>query len=228
VSLLGRARRAARSSVRALFAPAEDPRRGGGDTRRQHELLGAVRLAAGELGAARERIQNRRREMEAGLPALEALARAALVAGDRVAARAALRRHVLAAAQVAALTAQTREIEGEEQGLTAVEQRLLARMESVRAREQVVAARLDAAEAQIRINEALTGLSGELGDLGAAVARAERSAGAMRARSEAIEELVRDGTLELAGGEPISMAEVERSVDGWLEFLAAEVGTSSS
>ena len=227
MSLLGRARQAARSSVRALFAPAEDPRRGG-DTRRQHELLDAVRHAASELGAARERILNRRREMEAGLPALEALARAALVAGDRLAARAALRRHVLATAQAAALAAQAREIEGEEQALSAVEQRLLARMESVRARGQVAAARLEAAEAQVRINEALTGLSGELGDLGEAVAQAERSAGAMRSRSEAIEDLVRDGTLELAGGEPVSMADVERSVDGWLALLAAEVGTTPS
>jgi phage shock protein A len=227
VSLLGRARQAARSSVRALLAPAEDPRQGG-DIRRQHELLGAVRHAAGELGAARERIQGRRRGAEAGLPALEALARAALAAGDRAAARAALRRHVLGTAQAAALAAQAREIEGEEQALAAVEQRLLARMESVRAREQVVAARLEAAQAQVRINEALTGLSGELGELGEAVARAERSASAMRARSDAVEELVGDGTLELAAGEPISTAEVERSVDGWLAFLAAEVGTNPS
>jgi phage shock protein A len=225
VSLLDRARAAARSSVRALLAPAEDPRRSG-DSRRQHELLGAVRLATSELRAARERIQDRRREMESGLPALEELARAALAAGDRVAARAALRRHVLATAQAAALAVQAREIEGEEQGLAVVEQRLLSRMESVRARQQVMAARRDAAEAQVRINEALTGLSGELGDLGAAVAQAERSAGALRARSDAIEELVQDGTLELAGGEPASTAEVERAVDAWLAVLAPEVDVS--
>jgi len=219
MSLLDRARQAARSSVRALLAPAEDPRQRG-DARRQHELLGAVRLAASELGAARDRLGRRARDLEGGLPALEALARAALAAGDRVAARAALRRHVLASAQAAALAVQAREIEGEQRRLAAVEQRLLARIESVRAREQVAAARLDAAEAQVRINEALTGLSGELGELGLAVAEAERTAGALRARSDAIEELVHDGTLELAGGESVSMAEVERAVDGWMAALA--------
>ena len=223
MGLLDRARTAARSSVRALLAPAEDPRRRG-DPRRQHELLGAVRLATGELRAARERIQGRRGEIESGLPALETLARAALAAGDAVAARAALRRHVLATVQAAALAVQAREIEGEERGLAVVEQRLLSRMESVRAREQVAEARRDAAEAQIRINEALTGLSAELGELGAAVAQAERSAGALRARSEAIEELVQDGTLELAGGEAISMADVERAVDARLAVLVAEAG----
>lgn len=226
MSLLDRARQAARSSVRALLAPAEDPRPAG-DARRQHELLGAVRLAASELGAARERLQRRRGHVEAALPALEAQARAALAAGDRVAARAALRRHVLATAQASALAAQAGEVEGEERRLAAVEQRLLARIESVRAREQVAAARLDAAQAQVRINEALSGLSAELGDLGAAVAEAERSAGALRARSDAVEELVQDGTLEL-GGEPISMADVERAVDDWLAFLAAEGGASPS
>jgi phage shock protein A len=221
MSLLDRALQAARSSVRALLAPAEDPRRGA-DPRRQHELLGAVRLATSELRAARERIQDRRDEIEAGLHALEALARAALAAGDRVAARAALRRQVLATAQAAALAAQAREIEGEEQGLALVEHRLLTRIESVRARERVVAARRDAAEAQVRVNEALTGLSAELGELGAAVAEAERSAGALRARSDALEELVQDGTLELVGGEPISMTDVERAVDVRLAVLAAE------
>jgi len=220
MSLLDRARQAARSSVRALLAPAEDPRQG--DSRRQHELLGAVRLATSELRAARERIQARRAGMESGLPALEDLARAALAAGDGVAARAALRRHVLAVAQAAALAQQAREIEGEERSLALVEQRLLSRIESVHARREVVAARLDAAAAQVRINEALTGLSAELGDLGAAIAQAELSAGALRARSDAIESLVQDGTLELEG-DPISMVDVERAVDTRLAALAAEV-----
>jgi phage shock protein A len=129
---------------------------------------------------------------------------------------------VLAQARAAALADQAREIEAEEHSLALVEQRLLARIESIRARHEVVAARRDAAEAQVRINEALTGLSAELGDLGAAVAQAERSAEAMRARSDAIESLIQDGGLELAGGEPVSMTDVERAVEERLATLAAE------
>jgi phage shock protein A len=223
VSLLGRARRAVGSSVRALLAPAEDPRPGGA-AGRQRELVGAVRLAAAELRAARERIDRRLAGLEAELSAEEGRARLALAAGDEAAARAALRRHVLAGAQAEALAAQAVEILGEERHLAEVERRLLARIESHRARQQVVVARRDAAEARVRVGEALTGLSGELESGGPDLRRTEDQAAALRARVEAIESLVEGGLLdEQPDGAPPA-GSIESAVEARLAALRAELG----
>jgi phage shock protein A len=225
VSLLGRARRAVGASVRALLAPAEDPRAGAeGAAGRERELVGAVRLAAAELRAARERIDRRLADLEAELSVEEGQARIALAAGDEPAARAALRRHVLAGAQVDALAAQAVEVLGEERRLAQAERRLLARIESHRARQQVVAARRDAAAAEVRAGEALTGLSAELEAGGPDLRRAEDQAAALRARVEAIESLVEGGLLDEQphGGPPAGS--VESAVEAKLAELRAERG----
>ena len=53
-----------------------------------------------------------------------------------------------------------------------------------------------AAEAQTRINEAVSGTSGELGDIGLAIQRALDNAAQMQARAAAIDELIASGALE--------------------------------
>src|SRR5207248_695959 len=60
----------------------------------------------------------------------------------------------------------------------------------------VVMARYNAAEAQVRINEAVTGVSQEFADLTAALARAEEKTEDMQARASAIDRLVQEGILD--------------------------------
>jgi phage shock protein A len=59
-----------------------------------------------------------------------------------------------------------------------------------------VAARYSAAEAQVRISEALSGLSEEMADVGLALERAETKTERLQARASAIDELVESGVLE--------------------------------
>ena len=69
----------------------------------------------------------------------------------------------------------------------------------------MVAARYSAAHAHVRISEAITGVSGELAELGMAVGRAEEKTERMRARATAIDALIESGSLSRGIGSTDSM-----------------------
>jgi phage shock protein A len=67
-----------------------------------------------------------------------------------------------------------------------------------------LAARYTAAEAQIGINESLSGVSNESASLGDAIERAESKIERMQARASAIDALIENGALTPpGGGDPI-------------------------
>ena len=74
--------------------------------------------------------------------------------------------------------------------------RLQAKVESFRTRKETIKATYTAAEAQTRINEAVSGIGDEFGDVGAAIARAEDKTAQMQARAGAIDELIASGALD--------------------------------
>ncbi len=196
MSLYRRARLLLKVSVGAALAPAEDPRQGFAFAyQSQRELLAKVQESLLAIRASGQRLEARAAEARELLPKLEDQARAAVVSGREELARLALRHRHTTLSQLALLEAQGREIEREEAGLSLIEQRLATQIESFYARQEVIAARFSAAEAQVRINEALTGVSQELSDLGLALEEAEASAEAMKARALAIDELVEHGIL---------------------------------
>ena len=200
MNVLGRARRLLKSSVGALLAPADDPRPGFALAFQRHsDLLTKVRLARSELRSAREQIDRRRRELLEQIPVLDQRARSALLAGCDSAARSSLRRRVTAAANAESLAEQIGDLVNQEQKLELIEQRLATQIDSFYARQQVLGARFNAAEAQLRINEALAGLTGEVADLGLALEQAEDSAMWMQARASALEEMMAGG---LVGDQP--------------------------
>src|SRR5207248_7428502 len=88
-----------------------------------------------------------------------------------------------------------------------------------------------AAEAQTKIGEALSGISGEMGDIGLAVQRAEDKTASMQARAGAIDDLLASGALDdlSTPGDRID-AELGRAVmasqvDAELARLRAELPT---
>jgi phage shock protein A len=80
-----------------------------------------------------------------------------------------------------------------------IEQRLSGQIDAFAARQEVIKARYSAAEAQVRINEAVTGVSQDFADLDAALRRAAEDTESMQARATAIDRLVQDGDLEAIG-----------------------------
>ncbi len=111
-------------------------------------------------------------------------------------AREALTRRSGLTTQINDLKVQHAQLQGEEEKLTLAQQRLQAKVEAFRTRKETIKATYTAAEAQTRINEAMSGIGDEMGDVGAAIQRAEDKTAQMQARAGAIDELLASGALD--------------------------------
>jgi len=116
------------------------------------------------------------------------------------------------------------------------EARLSAKVEAFRTRKEVIKATYSAAEAQVRIGEAISGISEELTDIGVAIDRAENKTAQLQARASAIDELMATGVLAdatlPAGGSEIDR-ELQRltsasTVEAELARMKAELGQGPS
>jgi phage shock protein A len=215
--------------INQLFAPAEDPRETFASSyQRQRDLLVKVQKALAGIALSKAYLQTKMATVKGKLPQLEAQARQALAEHREDLARLALHRHQVAAADLRLLEQQVREVEQEEQHLSLTEQRLSTQIEAFFTREEIVAARFGAAEAEVQVNEALTGVSRELADLGVALKIAEEKAEYMQARASAIDSLIEEGILELpalSGGklQHSSQFAVDQAVEKRLESLKREI-----
>ena len=189
--------RLVKEGASAALAPAPDPRVMRTTAhRRQRELLAQVTAAGREVTAAKERLEAATDAVRTRLPAMETQAREELKAGREPMARLALQRRQVVASELDTLERQLAEVEKEQIALAMIEQRLSGQIEAFTARQEVIRARYSAAEAQVRINEAMTGVAGDFDDLAATLQHAERTTEEMQARAAAIDRLVADGDLE--------------------------------
>jgi phage shock protein A len=200
----------------------------------QQELLAQVRQGLVEVATAKRQLEQQTRKLRERIPQLEDQARRALALGREDLARLALQRREAAGSELADLERQVAEVAEEEQRLTVAQQTLSARVEEFRGRRQVMSARYTAAEAQVRAKEALTGVSGELSELGKALRRAEEKTERMRARATAIDALIDVGALDLPlGGEDavereLRKVQAERAVEDRLAALKQELAAEES
>jgi len=228
VGILDRITKKLKESTTAALAPAVDPREVNLTShQKQRALLEQVAHAIQEVIAARGRLEASAESVRAKLPELEAQARTELQSGRRNMARLALQRRQVAQVELATLERQLTEVEREEVALSMVEQRLSAQIEAFAARQEVIRARYSAAEAQVRINEAVTGVSEDFADLAAALQRAEEKTQSLQARATAIDRLVKDGDLEsvaeTASGELPELPEGEEDIENQLAALEADL-----
>ncbi|MCC7363912.1 MAG: PspA/IM30 family protein [Dehalococcoidia bacterium] len=169
---------------------------------KQLDMLRDVKRGVVEVTAAKRRLQLQADEQRAQLAKFDGQARQAMVAGREDLARLALERKQSAVTQVADFDAQVAQLQGEQDRLVQAEQRLQAKVDAFRTRKEVVKAQYSAAKATVRINESLTGLSEEMSDVGASIQRAEDKTAQLRAKGDAISELIASGVLDdnLGGG----------------------------
>src|SRR5437764_7801247 len=197
---------------------------------RQLELLTKVRRGVADVATSRKRVELQMNQLQQQANKLEDQARKALGMGREDLARGALERKASAQGQLNDLQAQYAQLQGEEEKLTVASQRLQSKVDAFRTRKETIKATYTAAEAQTRINEAFSGISEEMGDVGMAIERAEDKTAQMQARAGAIDELLASGALEDASGTPRDdiQAELDRmgagsSVDLELERLKGEL-----
>ena len=201
----------------------------------QLELLQKVRRGVADVATSRKRVELQMNQLELSSSKLDKQARDALSAGREDLAREALSRKSGVQGQMADLQTQYTSLQGEEEKLTTASQRLQAKVDAFRTKKETIKATYTAAEAQTRINEAFTGISEEMGDVGMAIQRAEDKTAQMQARAGAIDELMASGALDdvVSGPRDDIQAELDRmgashDVDGQLERMKAELSQGSA
>jgi phage shock protein A len=201
----------------------------------QLELLQKVRRGVADVATSRKRVELQVNQLQQSSNKLDRQARDSLAAGREDLAREALTRKAGIASQLQDLQTQYASLQGEEEKLTLASQRLQAKVDAFRTRKETIKATYTAAEAQTRINEAFTGISEEMGDVGMAIQRAEDKTAQMQARAGAIDELMASGALDdvVSGPRDDIQAELDRmgaghGVDNELERMKAELAQGSA
>jgi phage shock protein A len=197
MSLMKRISLIFRSKANKALDKAEDPR----ETldysyQRQLDLLAKVRRGVADVATSRKRVELQVNQLEAQSTKLQGQAEKAISVGREDLAREALTRKSGLTTQISDLKAQHAQLQGEEEKLTLAQQRLQAKVESFRTRKETIKATYTAAEAQTRINEAMSGIGEEMGDVGLAIQRAEDKTAQLQARAGAIDELIASGALD--------------------------------
>jgi phage shock protein A len=219
------------SKINNLLNRIEDPR----ETldysyEKQLELLQDVKRGATEVTTSKKRLQLQRAKLMQNMEKLEGQAKEAMAANREDLARQALERKAAIVQQVSGVDAQITDLEAQEQKLIATEKKLSTQVEIFRTKKESVKAEYSAAAAQVKVNESMTGISKEMADVGSAIDRAQNKTDEMKARAEAIDELVDAGTLEDLTGDKkddidreLAKISNKNSVDTELERLKNEM-----
>ncbi|MEZ5087687.1 MAG: PspA/IM30 family protein [Tessaracoccus sp.] len=190
-----------RSKANKALDKVEDPR----ETldysyERQLQLLQNVRRGVADVATSRKRVELQANKLNSEVDRLTVAAQRALESGREDLAREALTRKSGLQSQLADLQTQHAQLQGEEEKLVRASARLQAKVDAFRTRKETIKATYSAAEAQTRINEAFTGMSEEMSDIGLAIQRAEDKTQQLQARASAVDELIASGALEDATG----------------------------
>ncbi len=140
---------------------------------RQLELLQKMRRGVADVATSRKRVELQAQTLQQSAAKLENQARQAVSQNREDLAREALTRRSAIATQLGDLQIQHDQLKTEEAKLVDASQRLQAKVEAFRTRKETIKATYTAAEAQTRINEAVSGIGEEMGDVGLAMQRAE-------------------------------------------------------
>jgi len=201
---------------------------------RQLELLTKVRRGVADVATSRKRVELQMNQLQQQANKLQDQARKALSMGREDLAREALTRKASAQSQLDELQVQYAQLQAEEEKLTVASQRLQAKVDAFRTRKETIKATYTAAEAQTRINEAFSGISEEMGDVGMAIQRAEDKTAQMQARAGAIDELMASGALDDAVGgkrddiqSELDMMSANSDVERELAMLKGELTTGA-
>jgi phage shock protein A len=198
------------------------------------EMLQKMRRAVADVATSRKRVELQAQQLQRSAAKLDGQAQQAVAQGRDDLAREALTRRSAIGTQLADLQVQHDQLKAEEAKMVDASQRLQAKVEAFRTRKETMKASYTAAEAQTKVNEAISGISEEMGDVGTAMQRAEDKVASMQARSGALDELMASGALDDASASSDRLqAELDRSaaepaVEAELARLKGELSGGST
>jgi phage shock protein A len=192
-----------------------------------------VRQGLVAIAASRKQIELQEQQLQHTVDHLQDQAKAALAQGREDLAREALSRKAAAQAQIDGMEPQHIQLGEEQEKLTQTLAALQDRVNKFRTQKEVLKAQYTAASAVSSVNESVAGISGTLGDSGAALQRAQDKIATMQARAGALDELLQSGVLEDVGGgtddiqKELDDAGTAADVDSELAALKAQIEPGS-
>ena len=195
--LLSRLTATIKAKISKILDSFEDPR----ETldysyKRQLELQTEVKKGVANVITSKKRLEMQKSKLEANVATLNDQAREAVAAGRDDLASIALQRKMDMMGQVDSLTTQIADLDKQEQKLIDTSRKLDTKIELFRTEKETIKAQYSAAEAKVKITEATSGIGEEMADVGYAVQRAKDKTDEMSARSDALDEMVAQGTLD--------------------------------
>ena len=162
---------------------------------KQLEMLNKLRRGLAEIITSRKRLEMQKSRLWDNIRLLDEQARRALEANREDLARLALERKNANLIQMQSLDKQIAEMKEEEAKMEEAEKRMSIKVEEFKGRKEVIKAKYSAAEAQVKIKESVTGISEEMTDVGMAMTKAEEKTERMRAKSQALDDMINSGVL---------------------------------
>src|SRR5918912_757832 len=185
-----------KQKVNALLDKYEDPREAlDYSYQKQLELLIKLRRSLAEVVTAKKRLEMQKQKLMDNTKTLDEQARRAVDAGREDLARLALERKNANLVQIQDLTKQISDMEAEQAKLEQTERQTSTKVEEFKSKKEVIKAQYSAAEASTKVKESVTGLSEQMADVGMAMSRAEDKTEKMRAKSQALDEMIDSGVL---------------------------------
>jgi phage shock protein A len=205
---------------------------------KQLEMLQKLKRSLADVATARKRLELQAQQLQQAAEKLQEQAKQALAMNREDLARQALERRAAIGEQLKALQAQHEQLVQQEDKISQTVQELQVRIETFRSQKETIKATYTAAEAQTKVNEIVSGISEQMGDIGLAMQRAQDKVAQMQARAGALDELIASGALEdvTATSDPLQReldraskaGQVEKELEALKAQMALGEGTSVS
>jgi len=162
---------------------------------KQLEQLQQLRRSIADVVTNEKRLDLQQTQLQQQVNKLDQQAMQALQANREDLARMALQRKEGLLTQLSSYEQQIAQLHAQEENLINMERKISARIEAFRTQKEMVKAQYSAAQAQVKINEAATGISQEMTEMNLAMQRAQDKVLNMQSRAQAMESLIEQGTL---------------------------------
>lgn len=162
---------------------------------KQVEQLQQLRRSIADVVTNEKRLEMQQSQLIEKINKLDQQAMQALQANREDLARMALQRKETLLVQINGYEQQLAQLKEQEEKLLTMERTISARVEAFRTQKEMVKAQYNAAQAQVKINETITGISEEMTEMNLAMQRAQDKVLTMQARATAMEALIDQGAL---------------------------------
>ena len=166
---------------------------------KQLEQLQQLRRSIADVVTNEKRLEMQQSQLIERINKLDLQAMQALQANREDLARMALQRKETLVVQINSYEQQLAQLKTQEEKLINMERTVSSRIDAFRTQKEMVKAQYSAAQAQVKINETLTGISQEMTEMNLAMQRAQDKVLSMQSRANAMEALIEQGALSEQG-----------------------------